>query len=69
MPRTIGHIVPDMTMSSRERQEQREIADAERDAIESLREVESDIREQAAGEQCGWLLGLADKMRDALKHL
>jgi hypothetical protein len=58
-----------MTMTPRERQEQRELADAERNAIEVLREVEADLREQASGEQCGVLLDMADRMRDALKHL
>lgn len=36
-------------------------------ALSELREIEADIREQASGSQDGYLLSVADRMRDALK--
>jgi hypothetical protein len=69
MPRTIGHIPPDMTMTTRERTVERETIAAERKALDALRVIELEIREQANGESCGWLLHVANRMRDALLKL
>lgn len=63
------HIEPDMTLSRRERQEQREIADAERGAIDDLRKIEAELREQAIGERDDYLLSIANRVARALKHL
>lgn len=69
MPRTLVHIEPDMTLTARERSVERELLAAERKALDALRVIELEIREQASGEQCGWLLDIANRMRDALLKL
>jgi hypothetical protein len=35
-------------------------------ALQKLREIEADVREQAIGEQDGYLLSVADRMREAM---
>ena len=67
--RTIGHIEPDMRLSAKERAADREARRDEYAARLSLRELESELREQASGSQDGYLLAVADRIRDALKHL
>lgn len=37
-------------------------------AIQSLRDIESELREQASGSQDGYLLDVADRMRAALSQ-
>lgn len=37
-------------------------------ALDALREIESDLREQASGSQDGYLLDVANRMRAALSH-
>lgn len=37
-------------------------------ALQALRDIESELREQASGEQDGYLLDVANRMRDALKQ-
>ena len=69
MPRVIGHITPDMTLSAQERASDRAQAAAERVAVKAMRDMENEIREQAIGEQDGWLLDIADRMREALRKL
>lgn len=69
MTRVIGHIPPDLTPTARERAIEREALASERKAIDALRVIELEIREQASGEQCGWLLDVANRMRDALLKL
>lgn len=36
-------------------------------ALSQLREIEAELREQASGSQDGYLLDVANRMRDALK--
>ena len=69
MARTIGHLPPDLTRTERERASDREQLSAERAALKSLRDIEAEVREQASGEQCGFLLDVANRMRDALRNL
>jgi CHASE3 domain sensor protein len=38
-----------------------------RAALAKLREIESELREQASGSQDGYLLDVANRMREALK--
>lgn len=37
-------------------------------ALEALRDIESDLREQASGSQDGYLLDVANRMRTALSQ-
>jgi hypothetical protein len=69
MTRALTHIEPDMRLSRTEREADRAAMLAERAAVESLHEIEAELREQASGSQDGYLLDVADRIRDALKHL
>lgn len=37
-------------------------------ALQALRDIESELREQASGEQDGYLLDVANRMKNALKQ-
>lgn len=69
MPRVLTHFPPDMNLTSRELAADREQRQAERAAVKSLRDLEEELREQASGSQDGYLLDVANRMRDALRQL